>query len=113
MARQRKLLRTYYSTPIRVYYGAKIRSVKPDRVKGMEIDVEFDQVSRARNMSVQETETTLAQVSWAGRRWSIVGLHRRGVAGGYQGGLSSGLQEKHCSCGKRKYGGDLDRKSVV
>lgn len=48
---KRKLLCTYCSTRVRVYYDAKIRSVKPDSVKGMEVDVEFDQVPRARNMS--------------------------------------------------------------
>lgn len=48
---KRKILRTHSPTPVRIYYGAQIQKVNPDRVKGIEIDVEFDQVPRARNMS--------------------------------------------------------------
>ncbi|KAL4785910.1 hypothetical protein BJX76DRAFT_366539 [Aspergillus varians] len=49
---KRKILRTHSPTPVRIYYGAQIRKVNSDRIKGMEIDVEFDQLPRARNMSV-------------------------------------------------------------
>ncbi|KAE8381131.1 hypothetical protein BDV26DRAFT_256154 [Aspergillus bertholletiae] len=48
---KRKLLRTHSPTPVRIYYGAQIRRVKPDRVKGMEIDVEFDQIPRIKKIS--------------------------------------------------------------
>ncbi|GAB1204252.1 hypothetical protein APSETT445_002902 [Aspergillus pseudonomiae] len=48
---KKKILRTHSPTPVRIYYGAQIRRVKPDRVKGMEIDVEFDQVARIKNMT--------------------------------------------------------------
>ncbi|OGM45678.1 hypothetical protein ABOM_005445 [Aspergillus bombycis] len=48
---KKRLLRTHSPTPVRIYYGAQIRRVKPHRVKGMEIDVEFDQVARIKNMT--------------------------------------------------------------
>lgn len=48
---KRKLLRTHCPTPARIYYGAQIQNLNSDRIKGLEIDVEFDQVPRARNMS--------------------------------------------------------------
>ena len=51
---KRKILRTHCPTPVRIYYGAHIQDIKPDRTKGMKIDVEFDQVPRARNMSVRK-----------------------------------------------------------
>lgn len=49
---KRKLLRSHCPSPARIYYGAQIQKLRSDRVKGMEIDVEFDQVPRARNMGV-------------------------------------------------------------
>lgn len=48
---KRNLLRSHCPTPARIYYGAQIQKARSDRTKGMEIDVEFDQVPRARNMN--------------------------------------------------------------
>lgn len=49
---KRKVLRVKSPTPVRVYYGAQIKRMIPSQVKGVEIDVEFDQVHRAKNMTV-------------------------------------------------------------
>ncbi|KAI9037333.1 uncharacterized protein KD926_000620 [Aspergillus affinis] len=49
---KRRILRSHVPTPVRIYYGARIQKAKSDCIKGMGIDVEFDQVPRARNMSV-------------------------------------------------------------
>lgn len=51
---KRKLLRSHCPTPARIYYGVRLKRILPSRTKGMEIDVEFDQVPRAKNMSVSK-----------------------------------------------------------
>ena len=47
-------MRTHCPTPVRVYYDAQIQRVKPDRIKGMEVEVEFNQVPRARSMNARK-----------------------------------------------------------
>lgn len=51
---KRKLLRAHCPTPVRVYYDAQIQRVKPDRIKGMEVEVEFNQVPRAKSMNARK-----------------------------------------------------------
>lgn len=41
---------THSPTPIRVYYDAQIRRVKPDRNKAMGVELEFKLIPRVRNM---------------------------------------------------------------
>lgn len=46
-----RILRQKSPTPIRIFSNAKIQRLKSDEIKGIEIDVEFDQVDRLRSMS--------------------------------------------------------------
>jgi hypothetical protein len=48
---KRRILREKSPTPIRIFSNARIRRLKSDDIKGIEIDVEFDQIERLRSMS--------------------------------------------------------------
>lgn len=48
---KRKILREKSPTPIRIFSNARIQRLKSDEIKGIEIDVEFDQIERLRSMS--------------------------------------------------------------
>lgn len=46
---KRKILRDSSPTPVRIYFNVEIQQIKSHSIKGVQIDVEFDQVRRARN----------------------------------------------------------------
>ncbi|PYH99758.1 P-loop containing nucleoside triphosphate hydrolase protein [Aspergillus ellipticus CBS 707.79] len=46
-----KFLRQYSPTPVRIYTGAQIQRVKAEQYKGIEVDMEFDQLHRLKNMN--------------------------------------------------------------
>ncbi|KAL3446759.1 hypothetical protein BJX65DRAFT_318478 [Aspergillus insuetus] len=50
-AAKRKLIRNQSPTPMRIYYAAQLRVFKASQIKGLEIDVEFDQIHRTKKMS--------------------------------------------------------------
>jgi hypothetical protein len=46
---KRKILRDRSPTPVRIYYGVEIQQIMSNPVKGVEVEVGFDQVRAARN----------------------------------------------------------------
>ncbi|PWY75451.1 P-loop containing nucleoside triphosphate hydrolase protein [Aspergillus heteromorphus CBS 117.55] len=46
-----KFLRQYSPTPLRIFSGVQMRQINADQKKGIEIDLEFDQLHRLKNMS--------------------------------------------------------------
>jgi hypothetical protein len=50
-AAKRKLIRNESPTPMRIYYSAQVRMFKASEIKGLEIEVEFDQIQRAKRMN--------------------------------------------------------------
>ncbi|KAL2816292.1 hypothetical protein BJX63DRAFT_143404 [Aspergillus granulosus] len=48
---KRKLIRNESPTPMRIYYGAQLRAFKSSGIRGLEVEIEFDQVRRTKGMS--------------------------------------------------------------
>ncbi|KAI3003672.1 hypothetical protein CBS147346_5246 [Aspergillus niger] len=48
---KRKFLRDKMPTPVRVYSGVEIRQIKSEQFKGIEVNLEFDQLPRLKNVS--------------------------------------------------------------
>ncbi|GLA20294.1 hypothetical protein AnigIFM62618_008866 [Aspergillus niger] len=48
---KRKFLRDNMPTPVRIYSGVKIRQIKSEQFKGIEVNLEFDQLPRLKNVS--------------------------------------------------------------
>ncbi|KAI2873818.1 hypothetical protein CBS11852_10733 [Aspergillus niger] len=48
---KRKFLRDNMPTPVRVYSGVEIRQIKSEQFKGIEVNLEFDQLPRLKNVS--------------------------------------------------------------
>ncbi|KAH8594174.1 hypothetical protein B0O99DRAFT_652786 [Bisporella sp. PMI_857] len=51
---KRKILRDDSPTPVRIYFAVEIQRIRSDLIKGVEIELEFDQVHRARNLNLQK-----------------------------------------------------------
>ncbi|KAJ0417154.1 hypothetical protein BJY00DRAFT_325758 [Aspergillus carlsbadensis] len=49
-AAKRKLIRNQSPTPMRIYHSAQLRALKASQIKGLEIEVEFDQIHRTKRM---------------------------------------------------------------
>jgi hypothetical protein len=49
---KRKILRNDSPTPVRIYFDVEIQRIKSDSIKGVEIEIEFDQVRGARNSNL-------------------------------------------------------------
>ncbi|KAF3937521.1 hypothetical protein ABW19_dt0208308 [Dactylella cylindrospora] len=55
-ADKRQLIRNHSPTPLRLYLGADIQTIRPDFKKGMEVVVEFDQLSRLKRQPFNKRE---------------------------------------------------------
>ncbi|OJJ46412.1 hypothetical protein ASPZODRAFT_2129422 [Penicilliopsis zonata CBS 506.65] len=51
---RRKILRAHSPTPVRIYLNAHVQQVRSDGMKGIQIDVGFDQSPRARTLKVAQ-----------------------------------------------------------
>ncbi|KAL4885988.1 hypothetical protein BJY04DRAFT_230198 [Aspergillus karnatakaensis] len=51
---KRKLIRNESPTPMRIYYGAQIRLFRASGMRGLEVEIEFDQIKRAKRMSISQ-----------------------------------------------------------
>jgi hypothetical protein len=49
---KRKILRNGSPTPVRIYFDVEIQRIKSNSIKGVEIEIEFDQVRGARNSNL-------------------------------------------------------------